>query len=181
MTPFIETFTGQRFTPLAPTPEMIWVEDIAHALSNLCRFNGHVREFYSVAEHSVRVSWVLEEWGEDEDVQFWGVNHDAWEAYAGDWATPLKQSEIGAGYRLAEARGMRAICQRFSMAETMPEAVRIADAVMLATEARDLMPFKPEHWRGLMVKPLEDRIAPWSPKEARQRFLARFHDLDGRR
>ncbi len=179
--PFIETATGTRFHPLAPIMNDIWIEDIAHSLANICRFNGHVREFYSVAEHSIRVSWLLENWGEDEDVQFWGLMHDASEAYIGDWATPLKQSEIGDGYLQVEHNLMRTICRRFSLTETMPEPVKVADAVMLATEARDLMPNKPEHWRGLVVKPDDEHIAAWSPKEAKQHFLERFHDLDGRR
>jgi 5'-deoxynucleotidase YfbR-like HD superfamily hydrolase len=181
MTPFIETFAGERFQPLTPTLDSIWIEDIAHALGNQCRFTGHTREFYSVAEHSVRVSWLLEEWGDDDAVQFWGLMHDASEAYLGDWSTPLKQSDAGTEYRAAERRLMRAICDRFSMSPTEPEAVRLADAVMLATEARDLMPNKPQHWAALMVRPHHERIAAWSPKEAKQQFLYRFHDLDGRR
>jgi hypothetical protein len=182
MTPFIETFTGTRFTPLNPSVDSIWIEDISHALSHLCRFNGHTRVFYSVGEHSWRVSRLLEKWGEDADVQFWGLMHDAWEAYAGDWATPLKQSEIGEGYRLAESKGMRIICQRFQMHETMPEIVKLADAVMLATEARDLMPNKPEHWGNLVVRPDEDRIVPWPiPPMANFMFTERFKELDVQR
>jgi hypothetical protein len=181
MTPFIETFTGTAFTPLAPRASDVRIEDIAHSLSNQCRFSGHVREFYSVAEHSLRVSWLLKAWGEDEDVQLWGLLHDASEAYLVDLPTPLKQAEFGAEYRRAEHTLMRVICERFALAEPMPEPVRIADAVLLATEARDLMPHKPEHWRGLMVRPLDERISPMQPGVAKAVFLSWFDVLKGKR
>ncbi len=181
MTPFIETFTGERFSPLAPATSSIQIEDIAHALSNQCRFSGHSREHYSVAEHSVRVSELLETWGEDEDVQFWGLMHDASEAYLVDLPTPLKQSEFGAEYRRAEGVLMATVCERFGMVKTQPQRVHLADAVLLATEARDLMPFKKEHWVGLAVRPLDEKISPWMPKVAEFRFVERFRWLDGRR
>lgn len=180
MTPFIETFLGERFQPLAPVPSSIFVEDIAHALSNQCRFAGHTRVHYSVAEHSVRVSWLVEEWGADEAVQLWALMHDASEAYLVDLPTPLKQSEFGQAYRQAEAELMNVICERFGMAPPEPEIVKAADLTMLATEARDLMPHKPAHW-GELVGPLPDRISPWSARMAEQHFIERFRDLDGRR
>ncbi len=175
MTALIETFTGEGFHPLAPKLESIWIEDIAHALSNQCRFTGHTREFYSVAEHCVRVSWLLEEWGENEECQLWGLMHDASEAYLGDWATPLKRSSIGKHYRVTEEQLMAAICRRFEMLIEPPIIVLQADAVLLATEARDLMPNKPEHWPAAITH--EDRIDPWLPKYAKQHFLKRFHAL----
>lgn len=178
--PFIETFTGARFQPLAPVVNDVWIEDIAHALANQCRFSGHSRRHYSVAEHSIRVSMLLEEWGEDEDVQLWGLLHDASEAYLVDLPTPLKtHPAIGDGYRKAERTLMRVICARFSLPEREPERVRIADAVMLATEVRDLMPGRREHWKGLVVKPHEEAIV-WLGDPERE-FLERFRTLDGRR
>ena len=53
---WIQTFTGRKFFPLAPDGAEVCIEDIAHALSMKCRFNGHCLRFYSVAEHSVRVA-----------------------------------------------------------------------------------------------------------------------------
>lgn len=182
MSPFIETFTGERFQPLTPSIDTIWIEDIAHHLSNECRFSGATAVHYSVAEHSFRVSRLLEIWGHDHDDQFWGLMHDASEAYLRDLPTPLKQHpELGDAYRRAEKRLMKAICERFSMPETQPACVDLADAVMLATEVRDLMPGRPEHWKGLMVRPDEREIIPWEPKFAEQRFLARFRELDSGR
>jgi hypothetical protein len=53
---WIQTYTGKAFEPLNPDASLICIEDIAHALSNICRYTGHVRQFYSVAQHSVLVS-----------------------------------------------------------------------------------------------------------------------------
>jgi 5'-deoxynucleotidase YfbR-like HD superfamily hydrolase len=190
-TPFIETSTGTRFQPLAPIVNDIWIEDIAHHLSNQCRFSGATRRHYSVAEHSVRVSLLLEEWGEDEDVQMWGLLHDASEAYLVDLPTPLKECpEFLEAYQKAERVLMRAICARFSLPERQPDNVKVADAVLLATEVRDLMPARREHWDKLALKPLETRITPWwapttSFEDAsalvERTFLQRFRNLEGRR
>ena len=55
----IVTFTGELFCPLDPDPSKINIEDVAHALANSCRFTGHVRKFYSVAQHSVLCSMLV--------------------------------------------------------------------------------------------------------------------------
>ncbi len=179
MTPstFIETFTGRRFTPLTPIPGDIVIEDIAHALSQQCRFSGHTKEFYSVAEHSVRVSELLESWGCIPMIQLWGLMHDASEAYLVDIPAPLKHTEEFFPYRRAEARLMVAICRRFGLPVAEPERVRHADATLLATEARDLMAYLPEHWAGLVAKPLREKIEPWRSSTAAEAFIQRFEDL----
>ena len=175
---FIETFTGRRFKPLDPSESEISIEDIAHALSNQCRFSGHCRSHYSVAEHSIRVSKLLADWGESPSIQLWGLLHDASEAYLVDIPTPLKISAAFAAYRDAERRLQIAICQKFGLPLLMPEAVRRADAVLLATEARDLMPFRPEHWGALTEQPLPERIHPlYLPGDAKWGLLERFADL----
>lgn len=171
--PFIETFTGRRFKPLDPWPDDIDIQDIAHALSNQCRFSGHVREFYSVAEHSVRVSWTCR----PEDA-LWGLLHDASEAYLVDLPSPLKQNEGFSGYRASEKELMRVVCQRFGLNEVEPSSVRIADQILLSTEVRDLMFNRPEHWAGQLVQaPLSMRIQPWSAVDAKHKFLLRFNEL----
>lgn len=182
MKPFIETFTGLTFAPLAPEPGKISVFDIAHALSNQGRFTGHTRFRYSVAEHSVRVSELLERWMQPIEVQLWGLLHDASEAYLVDLPTPLKLTpEIGEPYKKAEAALMHAVCLRFGLPLEQPEAVTRADAVMLATEVRDLMHGDRDYWQKISAKPIPEpyRIRPWGADVAEAEFMRRFLLLGG--
>lgn len=180
MTPFIETYSGHTFSPLKPVFAEIRIEDIAHALSNQCRFSGHTRFRYSVGEHSVRVSERLGECGYRRSVQLWGLLHDASEAYLVDLPTPLKLDEAFAEvYRTAEHRLMAAICRRYSLPVKEPAAVRVADAELLATEVRDLMHGNRAYWRKLKAKPLSGRIRPWGPDVAEFEFLRRYRELTG--
>lgn len=179
MSAFIETFTGRKFCPLDPWPSDIRVEDIAHGLSNLCRFSGHVKTFYSVAEHSVRVSWLLQSWGCMPLVQKWGLFHDASECLGiPDFPAPIKKEECFANIREAEHTIMRAVCDRFWLPYEEPPMVKKADLVLLSTEARDLMFYRAEHWAKLTEKPLDEAITPWSPSDAKARFLLRFMKLE---
>lgn len=171
---FIELRSGRSFRPLEPVIADICIDDIAHSLSHQCRFSGHTREHYSVAEHCVRVSELLERWGADRSVQMWGLLHDASEAYLVDIPMPLKVHEDFAPYRAAEARLMRAVCFRFGLNPVEPAAVKVADMTLLATEARDLMPHRPEHWAKLECRPLPERIVPWGAETAKRNFLARY-------
>jgi hypothetical protein len=176
--PFIELRSGRRFTPLQPVVADINIDDIAHALSHQCRFSGHTRVHYSVAEHSVRVSELVEAWGFNRGVQLWALLHDASEAYLVDLPQPLKADVVlGPAYRAAEDRLMLAVCERFGLTPVEPRPVRKADMVLLATEARDLMPFRPEHWSKLTHQPLPERIEPWLPEVARHNFIARYTRL----
>lgn len=177
-TPFIETRSGKRFMPLAPAVADICIEDIAHALSHQCRFSGHTLVHYSVAEHSVRVSELLQRWMYGRGVQLWGLLHDASEAYLVDLPQPLKADPtIGDAYKIAEARLQAAVCERFGLPVVEPPAVGRADGVLLATEARDLMPFRPEHWSKLEHPPLLSTICPWSSAHAKDRFIRRYLEV----
>jgi uncharacterized protein len=171
---WIQTFSGAKFYPLNPREYEICVEDIAHALANQCRYAGHVREFLSVAEHSVRVSRAC-----DPADALWGLLHDASEFVLGDICRPLKHLPQFAFYREAEDRLQRMICRRFGLPEEMPESVQLADETLLATEARDLMaPLHPEWARWIeAITPLPERIVPWPPVLAEAMFLGRFHEL----
>ncbi len=166
---WIQTFTGRKVEPLDPDPAAIAVEDIAHALSLHCRFNGHYRVFYSVAEHSVRVSRQL-----NGDAALWGLLHDASEAYLSDVPKPLKPNLPD--YCAVEDRLMRVIARRFGLSWPIPDAVHAADATLLATERRDLMAEARHDW-GLHASPLDATIQPLSFAEAEQAFLARFAEL----
>jgi hypothetical protein len=169
---WVQTYTGRVMYPLDPRPEEINIIDIAHALSNLCRFTGHVRTFYSVAEHSVRVSNVC-------DVQdaLWGLLHDASEAYLADMSRPMKRtSDFGPLYHQAEARLMAVICEKYGLPQDMPESVSVADTRLLMTEKRDLMHGCNKPWEDT-GEPIEGLIFPWNPFMGERRFLERFASL----
>lgn len=172
---WIFTWSGRRFWPLDPRAEDISIEDIAGALSQQCRFGGHSRRFYSVAQHCVHVAELLEH--EGERAMLAGLLHDAPEAYLVDLPRPLKLSAELALYRRAEARIMAAVVMAFDLPERPPRALAWADEVLLATEVRDLMhPKVAKQWR-LSVPPLASPIEPWDPDLARERFLALFGEL----
>lgn len=101
------TATGQQVSLLHPSPEQISLEDIAKALSKLCRFGGQLNSFYSVAQHSVLVCQLA-----PAELRAYALMHDATEAYVGDVIKPLKVV-IGDVYRQVEERFHRAICERF--------------------------------------------------------------------
>jgi len=174
---WIQTFSGVEFYPLDPRPDEIRIEDIAHALSMQCRYSGHVRRFYSVAEHSIRVADMCHP-----DHALWGLLHDASEAYLVDLPGPLKHhSDIGRLYREAEEKLMKAVCERFGLAWPVPEPVARVDKAMLWFEARDLMPHHPywEKWMTLTTG-VEFSVEQTMPAEvAEQMFLTRFGQLKG--
>ena len=87
----ITTYTGQDFTPLAPDAKLIHIEDIAHALSLMCRANGHFVCFYSVAQHSINCANEAKARGLSAKVQLACLLHDASEAYLSDITRPVKQ------------------------------------------------------------------------------------------
>lgn len=170
---WIQTATGGRYYPLDPRPEETYLADIAHALSLICRFGGHTRRFYSVAQHSVLVSRHVPEW-----LALAGLLHDAAEAYIGDMVRPLKREPEMAAYRAIEQPIQQCIERTFGLAEDVTEhpAIKAVDRRMCATEARDLM-FEAyaEGWAA--VEPFPDLIIPEPPELAEDRFLRRFEGL----
>jgi 5'-deoxynucleotidase YfbR-like HD superfamily hydrolase len=171
---WIQTHSGKRFDLMAPTPDMVELHDIATALSNLCRFTGHVREFYSVAQHSVFVSLIV-----SREQALFGLLHDATEAYVGDVARPLKA--LLPDYKQIEARVWRAVAAKFGISEKIPFEVKHADNIALMTERRDLLTPSTLRWAdGLeAVPPSAKRIRPLCPTEAHELFIDRFNALTG--
>lgn len=167
---FIQTAGGKSFDLLKPGTWMIEIEDIAHALSHVCRFAGHTRAFYSVAQHSVMVSCLV-----PKEHALAGLLHDAAEAYIGDLTSPLKG--LLPAFREIEDNIQTCITKRFGL-QGLPESVKQADLVMLATERRDLLIDQAEPWPMLEgVQPLKARIKPFSPNRALHAFLDRFEQL----
>lgn len=148
--PWLTTVSGVRFHLMNPKPEEIRLTDIAHALGQLCRFTGHTKRPYTVAEHSVLVALILREQGYDADTQMAGLFHDAHEAYVGDLSTPMKwamdtfefvpQGHIGTvPFRCIEDRIVEAISDRFCLPHVEQGIIKQADMIAGVTEARDLL------------------------------------------
>lgn len=179
--PYLQTVSGRRVNPLDPDPAQLDAGDIARALANQCRFGGHSRVFYSVAQHCVIVSRVIEDRGGDVEDVFAALMHDAGEAYLGDMPHPLKhRSALGAAFRDAEARLEQTIRDRFKIKADVPE-VKTVDRALLATERRA---FSAEawHWPELDdVEPLDLELTAWSPDRAAEEFAKRYAELEARR
>ncbi|HEX6923785.1 MAG TPA: hypothetical protein VF167_00025 [Longimicrobiaceae bacterium] len=174
---WIRTYTGGRFYLTTPAPEDVRIEDIAHALSQICRFTGHTRRFYSVAEHCVHVSKLVEP-----RHALWGLLHDAAEAYIGDVARPLKHAYGMDGYRRIEILVEAAVLDAFHIPLTpmMEWDVKQADLHMLCVEARDLLgitDFEAACWRYWTEPNPKLRAVGWGPQAAKDEFLARFKEL----
>jgi len=167
---WIQTYTGRRFTPTKPMAGAIVLEDIAHPLSMQCRFSGHVSKFYSVAQHSVLVSYIC-----DEKDALWGLLHDASEAYIVDIPRPIKR--VLKEYVDLERVMQESVCERFGLPKGMPESVKKADDLLLMTEARDLMPPLQDGWGYNDIQPLPFKIEAVSQEDAKDRFIMRFCEL----
>lgn len=164
----IKTYTGQIFDLWNPIPEQVSIPDIAHALSNICRFGGHTRVHYSVAQHSVLVSSQLN--SKDALV---GLLHDAAEAYVGDMVKPLKNALPE--FSEVEARIWQAICSRFGIDPVLPLSVKTADLRMLRTEQRDLFPSIAPGLFSEGEAPYPAIVSPWPRSTAETIFLENFH------
>jgi len=167
---WMQTASGRVFWPIDPRPEEIFIEDIAHALGMMCRYNGHCTKFYSVAEHSWIVSHHV-----PKEFALLGLLHDASEAYIADIVRPAKR--FISGYVEAEDRIMTAVCQRFGLPDGLHPEVKRIDNAILVDEAKFVMGPKPMPWHfpepGLGLK----FIAGWSPSDAKAMFLERFYEL----
>ena len=162
---WIQTYSGLKMYPLDPRPEEICLEDIAHALSNICRFTGHCKEFYSVAQHSIYVSVHV-----SRENALWGLLHDASEAYLCDIARPVKNDKQMSCYRGAEHILQSIIAEKFGLPIIQPEEIDVVDKIMLVTEARDLGLLSPD-WEHFSIKPLESKIYPQQPINAERSFF----------
>jgi hypothetical protein len=158
---------------------MFDIESIAHALSNKCRFSGHSRKFWSVAQHSVLVSCYCDL----EDAK-WGLLHDASEAYLVDLPTPLKILPEFSFYKEIEDKLQEVVYKTFGLIGPEPPSIYRADKILLVSEKRDLMPendgwkisdiFPPEKF-----PPLPFTLCPLEPEQSEKFFLNRFKDLFG--
>lgn len=169
-TPDIMTASGLYISYVDPKPEQITVEDIAHGLSFTCRFSGQCLKYYSVAEHSIRVAEIV-----PEEFKLIALLHDAAEAYMTDMPRPLKR--LLPEYTAIEHAVLSVIMEKFGVPILkLPNCVKEADNIMLATEGRDLCAPAWPYW-GLDQSPLEARITETlSPPIAEMLWLEKFRE-----
>lgn len=142
---------------------------IAHALSNICRYGGHSRKFYSVAEHSVLVSRVV-----PDDLALVGLLHDASEAFVGDMPSPLKK--MCQSYRTIENRVQEAIANQFNLPYPFPHDVHVADKRVYLAERKQITDAEDKLWHTEYT-PAEVTVTGMPPKDAKNFFLSRYEEL----
>ncbi|SRR6266478_4567415 len=175
---YIRTFTGVLFDLLEPQPEMVCIEDIGHALSQIPRYTGHCIFPYPVAQHLRVGSYLV-----PEEFAYDFFCHDFSEAYLNDWARPLKHfTEAGKEYRKIERRVQSVIADALGFSKVEPPIVKVYDTRMLYTERSQLMKGSTRVWADT---PEEAQLLPvtfqyadfWEQKKL---FLERFHELKGK-
>jgi hypothetical protein len=166
---FIETYTGRAFWPLNPTPDAISVIDIAHALSNQCRYSGHVAFFYSVAQHCCLLASYLANRGGSALDCLQILMHDAPEAYLVDIPRPVKQ--YMPEYRVWD-HAINDVIREWMGWKGMPlpSFQDEFDSRIIVDERAALMSRSHNDW-GHKLEPMGIIIEPWTPEEAERRFL----------
>jgi uncharacterized protein len=181
--PYIELVTGNRFYYNKPEWD---IGAIAHSLAQQCRFTGHCRKFYSVAEHSVLVSRIMEDLQLGDPME--GLMHDAVESVIADIARPAKQ--LLKDYKALDKALDASMRKAFGLCETMSKGCIHADALALKLEAAALLPskgvgpcwiietplMKPEQLDA-QASTLTYLIHGMTSEVAKQRFMARMSDV----
>ncbi|MFI5397630.1 MAG: hypothetical protein ACHQ9S_18995 [Candidatus Binatia bacterium] len=174
---YIETASGKKFFLMRPTFD---IGDIAHALANNCRYTGHTKNRYSVAEHSVLVSMIMQD--QKLGNPYEGLMHDAHEAYICDMASPWKR--LLPDYREHEARIELAMRRWAVLPDKISSEAKLVDYAALILEARVLIPSKAKDWPmapkviALANKVQQDyMIMCWDAPAAKHAFLVRYSEL----
>ena len=166
---WISTLHVPYFHFLNPAPEEIDIRDIAHALALTCRYGGHCSKFYSVAEHSVRMSYLVEDRS-----RLAALLHDAEEAYLPDIPRPIKN-------RMPEAKELyialeEAILTKFDAFGADWNQIKDMDNRLLMVEAKHLGVYNKE-WAELGKEVYTPPPFGWSWQEAEEKYLRRFKEL----
>ncbi len=181
------TNSGIDVCPGELDPSTVRIDDIAHALSLRCRLLGHTRIHYSVAQHSLLVTRILEGMGAPRDAILCGLMHDAHEAYVGNVPTSIK-TLLGAAWADVERQAEAAVLVATGLTHAMMDwrdLIRHVDRIALATERRDLMRFDADSNRswpalaGVEPYPHPATEGGWSPRWWEELFLDRFKKLGG--
>jgi len=172
---WVQTFTGRKFWPLDPRAEDVRIEDLAHQLSQVCRYGGATRRFYSVAQHCVLVSKCV-----PRQHARLALLHDAAEAWIGDMVRPLKYQPEMTNFRIAEQRIEAVVLEAFGVYAS-PEArraVKEIDDRIIVDEIGALMADPPAYWDRLGdIEALGINVRAQSPRAAEAAFLRRFLEL----
>lgn len=169
MPEFITTYSGKKFHFLNPQAEDICIEDIAKALSMSCRYNGHVSDFYSVAEHSVIIADLVYNIQGCPYEALCALLHDASEAYLTDIPRPIKPHLTN--YHELEAKAEAAIESVFAL-EPMNTMIKYFDTHIVRDEAEQLFKDTPT-WVNDYDR-IGIKVYKWSPVQAEREFLQRF-------
>lgn len=155
--------------------------DIAHALAMKCRYGGHTDVFYSVAEHSVRLSEALEAENPAAPaaILMQGLMHDAAEAYLVDLPRPIKPEFPR--FLEIEATVERAVFERFHLQYPWPDVVNEFDRRILSDEMDAILDWSEEDWVKYLPKVNTEKVSGpfgWTWQAAKKKFLDRFHELE---
>jgi uncharacterized protein len=165
--------TKAKINILNPSQDSIFVEDIALALSNNCRFNGHVNKWYSVAEHSLNVTrWMGK--NASSSLLLGALLHDASEAYLSDIISDVKHCGKLNQYIKIEKNVQKAIHDKFKLNLSKEEIALIkqADVEVLIAEARALLDIDPVIEWPDFTKPSKDySLRYWGKEKAKSLFI----------
>lgn len=174
---WISLLSGAKMDYHSPEKSDVTIEDIASALSNNCRFSGHLPRFYSIAQHLVNTSRIV-----PVEQAFTGLMHDTAEAFTNDLPTPLKW-EFPV-FKELEQRIESAMAKKFDFEYPYPASVKEADTIMLILEKfyvkedKSIWPAY-EKWDTMAVEPYRHLVDldSWQPRRAKREFLERYHEL----
>lgn len=149
---WMETHTGLRFYPIDPTPDQFDPLDVAHALSQSCRYGGHTKRFYSVAEHACILADYAQRQGFSPQDQWTILHHDDAEAYICDLPRPVKHQMPA--YKEAEALVESVLFDVFHVEYPFPVFLKGMDNMIIADERAQVMNRSKNVWYNPYRVPL---------------------------
>ncbi|MCD2434889.1 hypothetical protein LQE88_02615 [Acidaminococcus sp. NSJ-142] len=176
MTAWITTYTGRHVDPVQPDPEQLVPEDIAHALSLICRGNGHVKTFYSVGQHCIACAREALARGYSRRVALGALLHDASECYLSDVPSPFKRTLKG--YREQEDALLDLIFTKFlgsPLTEEESRQVFDIDRGLLGSDLRQLLNEEEVSSASPLLLPVDYTVLPFAQVE--QTYLELFHKM----
>ena len=178
---WISLLSGAKFNYNKPEESDVTIDDIATALSNICRFSGHLPTFYSVAQHLVNASRLV-----PQEYAFDALMHDTAEAFTNDLPTPLKWALPI--FKELETKIESAMGDKFGFLYPYPDCVKEADTIMLMLEKyyvkldNSVWPAY-EEWTKKRIARYQSKVdlKGWQPVRAKREFLERFEELSNAR